>query len=266
MRTEQDYYEDDDLHGKYQYVSLEDIINNVLLESQNEDSYLKNVKRYNLVRYAKDIISSLNQRSIDVKAFEITVPHNLVVVVPPDFVDYVRVSLIGPDGHLIPLEINRDIHTAIGYLQDHDLNLIFDQDGDLVTANSLNGYAKPYRAYKFASSCNNDPIFTHETYPNGTFTIDKRNGKILFSSDLMEKGVVVEYDSDGLSLDDSEITIQKVFRRVVEEGIYFRAIEKLRNVPANEKERARRMFKAERHAAMKKISDISVFKIKRNIK
>lgn len=247
-------------HGNYQYVPLSEIIENMMMERHQEDSYLRNTKRYNLVRYAKNCIRDLYTNPIDIKAFEITIGNDLSVIMPQDFVHIVRISIITQNNTLIPIEINRNANYALSYLQDQDLKLIFDHNGQIVTAHNDNAYSKGYKNYTFQSSCNAQ-IDRKEYYPSGSYHIDQRAGKILFSSDLLEKSVVIEYSSDGLSLPDHQITVHKHLQKTIEEYIYYSAIEKVRSVPHNEKVRALARYKAERHSAMIKLAHFDTKKL-----
>lgn len=255
-------------HGYYQYISLKDIIDNMQMEAQNEDSYIKNVKRYNMVRYAKNAIQDLYQSGVEILAKEYTVGSNLTMILPRDFVNYVRVSVveIQPNGayRLRPLDINYRINTAEGYLQDHDLSLIFDERGNVVTADGVNATSTPYKTYSFSKSCcGGNSIPKDEFTQNGMFTIDRRQGKIFFSSELYEKNIVLEYISDGDYLDDNEIYVHKNLRQTIEDYIFFASIERLRNVPNNQKFDAHRKYKASRHKAMLLNAEITPIRIAR---
>lgn len=266
MQPHIDYYHNESSHGNYQYVSLREIIDAMEMEALNNDSYLKHVARHNLIRHAKTAIRQANTNAAsDVLAFEITVPTSLVVTLPPDYVNYVRVSSVEQDKstggyHLVPLDINYNISTAIGYLQDHDANILFDEDGFVLTADASNAYSKPYKKYPFNTLCspNRESADTSKFSKNGEFTIDQRRGKILFGSEFSDKDVVIEYISDGLQCDDSKISIHKFLKQPVEDWIYYASIERNRNVPANEKYRALDRYKASIHQAKKQLMDFKI--------
>ena len=98
MATAQQYYENDELHGGYQYVSLKTIVDNMLLEAESDDSYIKNVKRSRIVNYAKQAIRTVTrQASNEVLAIEVTVPTSLSWILPQDYVNYVRISIVVTD-------------------------------------------------------------------------------------------------------------------------------------------------------------------------
>ncbi|MGS4345080.1 hypothetical protein ACKUSY_05610 [Myroides odoratus] len=273
--TDLEYIDNKDGHGAYQYVPLSKVINDMVTESLYDDSYLKNTPRFRFIQYAKEGIRNLNQEAAnDILAFEITVPDNLVVVVPKDYVNWVRISLVTRDpitnGFMLqPLNENRNINTAIGYLQDHKGDLLFDHNGMILTSDSSNAYAHPYKRYKVSDlgSCGQGKYLdTSKVSKYGEFVIDERKGKILFSSDLMDKEVVIEYISDGLQaeLNEEEITIHKDLKETLQNWIYYACIERRRNVPANEKQRSLLRYKTTLHQAKLDRLNIKLYEIIRH--
>ena len=270
MATAQQYYENDELHGGYQYVSLKTIVDNMLLEAESDDSYIKNVKRSRIVNYAKQAIRTVTrQASNEVLAIEVTVPTSLSWILPQDYVNYVRISIVVTDLNtgslrLYPLDINRNINIATGYLQDDAGELLFDDAGQILTADSSNGYAIPYKRYSFSEEYQ-PTLNTSKLSKFGEFVIDEKRGMILFSSDLAEKEVVIEYISDGLQaeLSEDEIKVHKYLRETVENWIYYSCIERRMNVPYNEKRRALDRYKTTLHQAKIARSDFNLLQISR---
>lgn len=259
------YYEDSSRHGESQYVSLKKIVDEIQMEALEDDSIIKNVKRYNIVRYAKNAIQEVTRSAAnDIKAIEITVPPSLVWTLPQDYVNYVRVSSVQNDNgtyRLVPLDINYNISVATGYLQDHEYEILFDDQGEILTADSSNAYAFPYKKYVMPG-CDYQPLLDTSRFSNnGEFTIDSRRGKILFSSEHSEKEVVLEYVSDGLDNDEENITVHKYLRETIDNWVYYACIERKRNVPANEKQRALLRYKTTLHKAKLAMSDFDLLRI-----
>ncbi len=272
-QTPNDYYTDEENFGLYQYVSLKDIVDGMLLETQEDDSYLKNTKRSKILFHAKQGIRELT-RSVanDILAFEITVPDSLVFPLPQDFVNYVRISVVTLDSttgsyRLEPLDINYKINSAIGYLQDHNADLLFDNEGYILMADSMNAIAKPYKKYSF-SSCYQPTLNASKLSKSGEFTIDERRGLILFSSELADREIVIEYVSDGLhaELHEEEITIHKYLKKALEDYIYLYCIDKKRNIPMNEKQKALQRYKATRHEAVMARANFDLLRISRAVR
>lgn len=272
--TDLEYINDPDLHGNYQYVSLEEVVESMVQDSLDEDSYLKNTPRFKIIKAALEGIRKLVDTANDVKGFEITVPDNLQVVVPMDFVNWVRVSLVVFDpitrGFMMhPLNENRNINTAIGYLQDHKGDLLFDHEGNILTADSSSGYGHGYKRYKVSDMgpCGQGRYLEpRDVSVYGEFVLDERKGVFLFSSDLMDKEVVIEYVSDGLQekLKGKGVTVHKGIVKPLEDWIYYTCIRRRRNVPANEKDRALKDFQTSLHKANISRLNLKLYEIARH--
>lgn len=260
------YHDNEENHGSYQYVTLKTIVDAFILRMQDDDHILKNKRRYLIVEYAKEAISNLcKELKADVRTMEITVPNTLYFPLPHDYVDYARVSVVVTDTttnslRLRPLELNANINIADGYLQDNNAEILFDEDGYILLADSNNAYAKPFKKYEFSSCGTTSNTDTTEFSKYGDFKIDKRpgHGKILFSSDLVDKEIVMEYISDGLSSDtyaEGEIQIHKYLQQAVKDWMFFAGIEHNKNVSQSEKHRALQRYKTTRHKAKLDLSD-----------
>ena len=266
------YHTDEDNHGNYQYITLKEIVDGFMLRMQDDDHYLKNTRRYLILEYAKEAISEFNKElKNEVKTMEITVPDKLYFALPHDYVDYARVSLVvnDPDStslRLQPLDLNNNINIADGYLQDHIAEILFDKDGYILQADSQNAYNKPYKKYGFTEGCGNPNMDTTKLSRWGEFKIDTKRGKILFSSNLADEEIVMEYVSDGLSADtynEGEIRISKFLAQAVKDYIFHAAIEHRVSVNFTEKRRALNRFKTTLHKAKLNLADNNLLSISR---
>lgn len=267
-QTPEAYYSDEDNYGAYQYVSLKEIIDRMLMQIESdEDHYLKNTKRSLILTYAKDAIREVTRQAAnDVLSFEITVPTSLVWPLPQDYVNWCRISLLVYDTVTCsyrkePIAINRDINMAIGYLQDSTGDILFDEAGDILMANSLNAMARPYKRYERFQN-----VDSFKKTQFGEFNINKKY--FCFSSDLSDKEIVIEYVSDGIQaeLSEEEITVHKYLRFCIEDYIYHACIDRKRNVPANEKHKARQRYKTTLHQAKMAMADFDLLQIARGLR
>lgn len=265
------YYNDQDSHGNYQYVTLKSIIDSLELEALDDDSFLKNTKRYQMIRHAKNGIKEVNKQAAnDVLAIEITVPANLVFALPQDYVNYVRVSVVVIDKstgskRLQVLDVNNKMNISTGYLQDNNANILFDNNGYILTSDGDNAYGQPYKTYAFTEAGGQANLDTSKLSQYGEFTIDQRRGKILFSSELGDREIVLEYVSDGLQAEINEeaVTVHKDIVNCIRDWAYYACIECKRNVPANEKKRALDRYKTTLHQAKLDMSDFNFQQIAR---
>ena len=98
--TDYQYYENsqvaptDENWGSYQYVSMDDIVNNFLLMYQGNNELINNINRYQVLFFAKRAIQELNYDAMkEIKILQLQVNDQLRFVLPPDYVNWVRISL-----------------------------------------------------------------------------------------------------------------------------------------------------------------------------
>jgi hypothetical protein len=220
--------------GSYQYVSLNDVVNNFILMYVGNDKLINNVEKYNVLFHAKRGIQEINYDALkEIKILEISVCDDLKFILPPDYVNYARMSLY-KDGVLRPLSENIQAMSSTSYLQDNDCNVLFDQDGNVLEGMSLLDYDRIFKEgtsiylgsglYAGKEGYNLDNVWYFQ-YPigkryglntetanvNPTYKIDKANGVINFSSNMGGELCILEYISDGMENgDDSEVKINKL--------------------------------------------------------
>ena len=244
--TDYQYYENggivplDTNLGSYQYISLEDIVNNFMLMYQGNNEIINNINRYQVLFHAKRGIQELNYDAMkEIKILELEVCDQLRFVLPPDYVNWVRVSLM-QGGMLYPMTENIQTNWSGAYLQDNDCNILFDIDGNVLKPNNSffdikrlagsqkNMYIGP-GPYNNQMGWNIDGSWyfdyaiggrfglnTETANQNPTFSINKKGGVINFNSGMMGKFVVLEYISDGLEKgDDSLVSVNKLFEEFI---------------------------------------------------
>ena len=119
--------------GSYQYVSLEDVVNNFMLMYNGNHELVNNEERYKVLFHAKRAIQELNYDAFkEIKTLELDVCDTLRFILPSDYVNWVRVSLY-KDGYLRPLTENIQINGASAYLQDNDCRILFDLNGNALS-------------------------------------------------------------------------------------------------------------------------------------
>jgi hypothetical protein len=243
--TDYKYYENDgnepeyENWGSYQYSSLHDIVNNFMLMYVGDDKLVNNIQRHIVLFHAKRAIQELNYDAMkETKVVELSVWDDLKIVLPPDFINWVRLSIY-KDGLLRPLTENYKANYATSYLQDNDARVLFDSDGGVLKGSSMVDYERitklnkteylgegamsGHHGYEQDGSWYFDyevgsrfGINTETANANPTFSIDKRNGVINFSSDMSDEIVVIEYISDGMANgDDDMINVNKLFEEYV---------------------------------------------------
>lgn len=275
MPTDQEYYEDETQWGNYQYVTLEQIINDLMTSIQH-DEYISGIPRYQLILHAKWTLQHLNYDATkEIKAIELEISPTLFVTLPRDFVNYVRISWVDQNGRLHPMAENTNLSIANAYLQDNNHELLFDDQGFILTETGQRSRRRSETLVSSPGSLVSNTFFypffnqgfapnadLSQVYLNGAYRLDKDNGVIEFSSDVFGKNVVLEYISDGLFTSESDdkirgeqdIRVHKFAEDAVHNGIYWRAIRRRRNVPQSEKARAKDEWKTNLNVVMRRIN------------
>ena len=227
--------------GSYQYVSLKDIVNNYMLMYTGNNSLVNNENRYKILFHAKRAIQELNYDAFkEIKVLELDVCDSLRFILPPDFVNWVRVSMF-KDGILRPLTENIQTISATSYLQDNDCNILFDHLGNVLKAEYSNIDIERIKGTKKSIYLNQNSMFdgyegyccdgnwyfdytigarmrlnTETANANPTFNIDRKKGVINFDSNMSGEVCILEYISDGMENgDNSAITVNKLFEEFV---------------------------------------------------
>lgn len=226
--------------GSYQYVSLQDIVNNFMLMYVGNDKLINNVNVYDVLFHAKRAIQEINYDAMkEVKILEFSICDDLKFVLPNNYVNYIRISLY-KDGVLRPLTENVQTNYSNSYLQDNDCRVLFDQDGNVLEGTSIIDYDRITNTLK-TTYLGSGPFTGSEGYnynggwyfkyaigarfglntetanTNPTYRIDKKSGVINFGSGMANELCILEYISDGMENgDDSLVTVNKM----IEEFMY----------------------------------------------
>jgi len=232
-------------YGGYEYVSLNDIVNNFIVGYVGQDKLIPRVNRTDVIFHAKRGLQEFSYDTLkSIKSQELTVADNLSVIIPQDYVNYVKLSWVDGNGikHTIfPTQLTSSPWEAP--LQDKFGEIIQDNfedniDGTSQTNERWEGFNTANITGLWpANSSNNPTIYMYdwwgESYGiggywgqryggdpvnmqmNGWFNIDEKRGTFNFSSDLKNKLVMLEYVSDGLAYDlDTKVP------KLAEEAMY----------------------------------------------
>lgn len=227
-----DYYENEENHGNFVYESLENIVNNFWQQYTGDGTVLGPIKRSQILFWAKKGLQQFNFDVLkEVKAVELELGDALDIVLPPDYVSYVRISWVHPKtGQLMPMSKNTKLPLATAYLQDHLAEILFDDEGNILEGTTMfqnindslpntnsigvlncgNGCGG---CQYYENGCVNKAMYNLDTSKNfnGSFNIDTRKGKIHFGSDSASRVIMLEYISDGLEYSaDSDIKVNKM--------------------------------------------------------
>ncbi len=278
--------------GSYQYVSLQDIVNNFLLMYSGNHSLVNNEERYKVLFHAKRAIQELNYDAFkEIKVLELTVPDMLRFILPSDYVNWVRVSLY-KDGWLRPLSENIQTLSSKAYLQDNTGRILFDQDGnalspqyseidyDRLTKIKKSIYLNQGSQFNGQYGWNYDGMWyfdysigaayglnTETANANPTFNIDRKAGVINFDSSMSGQSCILEYVSDGMEGgDNSLITVNKLFEAYIYAAIEYEILSSKLGVQEYIVARARKKRRALLSNAKIRISNIHPGRLLMNLR
>ena len=257
-------------YNSYSYISLNDVINNFMVAYVGTGKLIGNVKRTDVIFHAKRSLQEFSYDTLkSIKSQELNIPHSLSVVIPQDFVNYVRMSWIDEAGikHIIYPANNITINPYENPVQDtrgvpiqdnFDSNI----EGDSLTEERWRNNDKTRLSFdvnNFVGDWYNGDMWLQNAFYgrrygldpqfaniNGYFTINDREGKISFSSDLVGRLIVLEYISDGLAYDlDSRVP------KMAEEAMYAYIIHAIISLRTNQPEYLVQRLKQEKSAKLR---------------
>lgn len=255
-------------YGSYAYTTLDDVINNFLIAYVGAGKLVSDVKRTDVIFHAKRAMQEFSYDTLkSIKSQELTIPPNLNVIIPQDYVNYVKISRIDANGikHIIyPGMLNGSPYTMP--LQDTEGIPIQDTLDYNITgtsiieerwknSNPVEGSGRNRNVdLNFSNGDSNTYNFLGQRYGmdtsnsnfNGTFIINDREGKISFSSELVGSLILLEYISDGLAYDlDTKVP------KMAEEAMYAYILHAILSTRANQPEYVVQRLKQEKFAKLR---------------
>lgn len=260
-------------YGSYQYVTLNDIIDNYMVGYVGDGKLIQTAKKSDVLFFAKRSLQEFSYDTLkSIKSSELTVPDSLSVIMPQDYVNYVSMSYIDAFGVKRPLYPTNNLTTNTYYnlIQDEAGVPIQDSLGNNTEGTSItedrwkhanvkliNGtWYRDWEDFGWAweNYGMNGPFNWGRLYgldpqysqANGWFGIDEREGKFTFSSNCVNKLVVLEYISDGLAYDlDTKVP------KMAEEAMYKSISYNLLSTRAGVPEYVVLRYKKDRSAALR---------------
>ena len=211
----------EDNYGSYGYIKLNDVINNFIVAYVGNGKLIPSCKRTDIIFHAKRAMQEFSYDTLrSINSQELTIPNNLSVIMPQDYVNYVSMSWYDSQGiahKIYPTKLTTNpyqtpVQDSEGKpTQDANSNNIestsvveerwktnfYKNDQSIDVDNALaNGLYGNGVGYGYGGMYGLDPQYANT---NGWFTINDKEGKFSFSSNLVDKLIVLEYISDGLS-------------------------------------------------------------------
>ena len=104
-----------------------------MLIYNDKDTQVANEDRYKIRIHAKRGIQELNYDAFkEIKILQVEVNSQALMILPPDYVNWVRISLY-KRGCLMPLKEKIQANTALTYLKDNTEHWLYEQDGSILS-------------------------------------------------------------------------------------------------------------------------------------
>ena len=285
-----------DNYKEYEYITLKDIVNNFMVAYVGTDKVISRVKRSDVIFHAKRGLQEFSYDTLkSVKTQELTVPASLSIVLPQDYVNYVQLSFIDGAGvkHIIypttltsnptetPIQDTNITNNPFGFNFPSSGHGIPIQDSDGENLESTSMTEERWSNLPKDSSIALDPVFEtgigrsivsnievgllgqryglepELTQSNGWFTINKREGKFSFSSDLSGRLILFEYISDGLAYEE-DTKVPKLAEEALYMHIAYSILSTTRNMPEYIVQRFKKDRRAQLRNAKIRLSNIKL--------
>jgi hypothetical protein len=256
-------------NNSYSYITLTDVINNFMVAYVGMDKLIPRVKRSDVMFHAKRGLQEFSYDTLkSIKSQELTIPPSLSLIIPQDYVNYVEMSRIDDLGvkhiiypttltsnpYTVPVQDVNGVPTQNNLGENLEGTSQTDErwstadDNDLTGAYSVEEYNAgvynwTWQKVAYGRRYGLDPEVSQT---NGWFTINEREGKFSFSSNLSGQLIILEYISDGLSV-DYDMRIPKM----AEEAIYMHIAYSILAGRINIPEYIVQRYKKDRRAALR---------------
>jgi len=264
----------EDNYGSYSYITLNDAIDNFMVGYVGDGKLIQTAKKSDILFHAKRGLQEFSYDTLkSIKSAELTIPVSLTLALPQDYVNYVKCSWVDQSGVLHPMYPTNNLTTNPYYTQIQDSKGIPTQDnfgsdieGTSITqerwhsnnrGDSLNSDLSGISDFSLNWNQNGewinyqnfgqlygvDPQYANM---NGYFNLNEREGKMSFSSHLVNRLIVLEYISDGLAY-DTDTRIPKM----AEEALYAHILHAVISTRANQPEYVVQRLRKERSAKLR---------------
>ena len=258
--------------GDNRFISLEDIVNNYMVLYVDKDTHGSS-SRLKVEAFAQRAIQEFSYDTFAIKSLEYQIGDLPRIPMPQDFVSLVALNTVDSNGLERWMVERKDSSNPASYLQNDNGVPLFNsetgawlqEDGSVTNERFNNPDFRGDRNVTYAGDSQYERygqryyLNTERVSNAYTYVINEADGTIEVDNRLMEDGQIItlKYVSDGLSSDLREIKVHKFAEQAIYDSIYYENIARMLNVPANEKERAKRRMKGKMKQTKLRLSNIS---------
>jgi hypothetical protein len=252
------------------YVTIDEIVNDFIL-SVDVDDYAGHASDIAIRSHA---LKGIRELGFDVqkivKSVKLSVESNDTVTLPDDFVDLVKIGVVGSSGIVYCLGENKSINHSMAYVLDQFDNPIdSDSDGVYDRVDSKGPTSSGSPGVDIMEGGLDSYVFRNYVYDGGLgalygfgggktygqYKINNEQNRIEIATNSDISEVVVEYISDEAK--SSNPVVHVYAEDALMAYIYYKIVERKASVPANEKARARSEYYNERRKANARIKSFS---------
>jgi len=224
------YYQTGTPYGDYQFITLNEVINQFMIAYVGEDKLFPRLKRRDVVFHAQRQLQEFSFDTLkNFKDIEFSLDGRLSFPVPHDYVSHTHISWVDSSGvkHPImptsatsnPFNPNQSPTGSQNEVNDPSTGFYYNSTNDeLFATNQVGPDNQSQTNYNWTND-NDAHMASHDYFDNdikdidggrygidpqyqninGTYFIDESKGIIHFSSDLADATIIIDYISDGLS-------------------------------------------------------------------
>tara|TARA_R110001606_G_scaffold386220_2_gene550152 strand:- start:1773 stop:2654 length:882 start_codon:yes stop_codon:yes gene_type:complete len=224
------YYGTNGTHGDYRFLPLSDVISSFMGAYVGPGKICENTTSQDVTFHAVRGLQELSYDTLrSTKEWEVEVPASLMLVMPIDYIDYVKLCWTDSNGveriiypttktsnpsNIVPsVKSWGGFDTPFSSTESSDTSAAFNQvaqatsDTDVDTVSDASG-----------GRYGLDPTTAQS---NGSFYVDHKSGKFHFGSSLAGKTLVLKYISDGVVTTGTSIDMtDTLVPKLAEEAIY----------------------------------------------
>jgi len=219
---EQAYYAANGSHGNYRFVNLTEIVDSFNATYVGKGKICENVALNDINFHAIRALQELSYDTLkSTKDWEVEIPATLVLVMPLDYINYVKLSWSDSNGIervIYPTSKTSNPFDVIEAIGDHggfttDPNTDITGDDDSTTWGNYKSNTASDIGSTDADSVDDEygslvgarfGIDPQYAQANGSFFVDESEGKFHFSSNISGKTVVLKYISDGVTTTNTD--------------------------------------------------------------
>ena len=260
--------------GDYQFVTLDNIMSAFIFAYIGEDKIIKKASRTDVQFHAMRAIQELSYDVFrSVKSQEIEVPPTLIMPLPQDYVNYVKLARVDSNGIERVLYPTGKTSNPFAIAQDGNGMYTYGGPGvgsGYLVEQSPSDSWENYQAQSNTDNYSNDStdleidnrgrrygLDPQHAQSNGTFYIDYQRGYIHFGSSLAGETIILKYISDGLGTDE-EMVVHKFCEEACYKWIAYGILSTRSNIPPFIISRFKKEKFAETRKAKIRLSNIKI--------